>query len=140
MATYSNLKATWRSGYATVCKFDNGHTAPFRSVPNNPKKSGLNGLSPRFASRPVLTRASELGSNWVAAPLLGSALMLSESCTGYLITTRRPAFRGTSANVYSTRRYTGAGSTVAITEESNQGLTRTYLKIADCCRSDINVE
>jgi hypothetical protein len=26
--------------------------------------------------------------------------------------------------VYSTRRYTGAGSTVAITEESNQGLTR----------------
>jgi hypothetical protein len=25
--------------------------------------------------------------------------------------------------VYSTRRYTGAGSTVAITEESNQGLT-----------------
>jgi hypothetical protein len=42
---------------------------------------------------------------------------------------RRPAFGGTSANVYSTQRCTGAGSTAAITEESNHGLTRTYLKI-----------
>src|SRR5215472_3795100 len=40
------------------------------------------------------------------------------------LATRRPALRGTSANACSTRRYTGAGSTVAITEESNQGLTR----------------
>ena len=59
----------------------------------------------------------------IKASLLGSALMLLESCTGYLTSYQRPALRGTSANVYSTRRYTGAGSTVAITEESNQGLT-----------------
>src|SRR5215813_7678732 len=56
----------------------------------------------------------------IKASLLGSALMLLESCT------RRPAFRGTSANVYSTQRCTGAGSTVAITEESNQGLTSCH--------------
>jgi hypothetical protein len=36
-----------------------------------------------------------------------------------------------SANVYSTRRYTGAGSTVAITEESKQGLT-SYPRSRSC--------
>jgi hypothetical protein len=65
----------------------------------------------------------------IKASLLGSALMLLASCTGYLTNYRRPAFGGTSANVYSTQRCTGAGSTAAITEESNHGLTRTYLKI-----------
>jgi hypothetical protein len=52
----------------------------------------------------------------IKASLLGSALMLLENCTGYLTS------RGTSANAYSTRRYTGVGSTVAITEEADQGL------------------
>jgi hypothetical protein len=59
----------------------------------------------------------------IKASLLALAMMLLESCTGYLTSYQTPALRGTSANVYSTRRYSGAGSTVAITEESNQRLT-----------------
>jgi ATP-dependent DNA ligase len=43
--------------------------------------------------------------------------------------------RGTSANAYSTRRYTGVGSTVAITEEADQGLT-SYLLVARFCIID----
>jgi hypothetical protein len=42
----------------------------------------------------------------------------------YLTNYQTPCVGGTSANVDSTPRLTGAGSTAAITEESNQRLTK----------------
>jgi len=76
----------------------------------------------------------------IKASLLGSALMLLASCTGYLTNYQTPCVQGTSANVYGTRRCTGAGSTAAITEESNHGLTKACTdKIATGDSDLINV-